>query len=382
MLKGLQFKICLCYLDDVIVFAATFHEHLQRLERVLIQFASAGLKLKPRKCHLFQQKISYLGHIVTEKGVSTDPTKIEWVINWPTPESSTEIKSFLGLASYYRRFFPGFAGVARPLYQLTEPNKGFEWTDDCQHAFDRLKDLLTSSPVLAYPKQGGLFILDTDASSHGIGAVLSQIQGGVEKPLAYSSRSLSKSERNYCTTRRELLAIVEFTKQHRHYLEGSKFLTRTDHAPLGSILSVKDPEGQLARWVSFPSTLNFEIDYREGKRHSNADALSRRPCEERCKWCQVWKAKEPLTKCDVGTQTEVGVKTAEAPTVTSEGNGSVAKFASHSLEEQCFVVKSVTSQSKRIVYRTREVLRTGELRNLIEEVVQTWARTSFKFQRQ
>lgn len=339
VLKGLQFKICLCYLDDVIVFAETFQEHLQRLERVLIQFASAGLKLKPRKCHLFQQKISYLGHIVTEQGVSTDPTKIERVINWPTPESSTEMKSFLGLASYYRRFVPGFAGVARPLYQLTEPNKGFEWTDDCQHAFDRLKDLLTSSPVLAYPKQGGLFILDTDASSHGIGAVLSQIQGGVEKPLAYSSRSLSKSERNYCTTRRELLAIVEFTKQHRHYLEGSKFLIRTDHAPLRSILSVKDPEGQLARWVSFLSTLNFEIDYREGKRHSNADALSRRPCEERCKWCQVWKAKEPLIKCDVGTQTEVGVKTAEAPTVTSGENGSVAKFASHSLEEQCFVVK-------------------------------------------
>jgi len=191
LLKGLQFKICLCYLDYIIIFAETFQEHLQRLETVLERFASAGLKLQPSKCNLFQEEISDLGHIVTEQGVATDPAKVEQVSNWPVPESSGEVKSFLGLASYYRRFVPGFASTARPLYQLTEPNNDFEWTNECQQAFNQLKELLTSSPILAYRKQG-LFVLDTDASNHGIGAVLSQVQGGVERPIAYSSRTLSK----------------------------------------------------------------------------------------------------------------------------------------------------------------------------------------------
>ena len=185
VLKGLQFKICLCYLDDVIVFASTFQEHLQRLEEVIARVASAGLKLKPRKCNLFQQKITYLGHIVTAQGVMTDPAKTEQVSHWPIPASSVEVKSFLGLAAYYRRFVPGFATMARPLFQFTEHTKEFEWTAECHHAFDELKRLLTSSQVLAYPQQDATFILDTDASNHRVGAVLSQNQGGIEKPIAY-----------------------------------------------------------------------------------------------------------------------------------------------------------------------------------------------------
>ena len=126
VLKGLQFKICLCYLDDVIVFATSFQEHLKRLEDVIARVASAGLKLKPRKCNLFQQKITYLGHIVTAQGVMTDPAEAERVSHWPIPASSVEVKSFLGLAAYYRHFVPGFATVARPLFQLTEHTKEFE----------------------------------------------------------------------------------------------------------------------------------------------------------------------------------------------------------------------------------------------------------------
>ena len=265
---------------------------------------------------------------MAEQGVATDPAKVERVSNWPVPESSGEVKSFLGLASYYRRFAPGFARIARPLYQLTEPTKDFEWTNECQQAFDQLKELLTFSPVLAYPKQEGLFILDTDASNHGIGAVLSQEQGGVERPMAYSSRTLSKSERNYCTTRRELLAIVEFTKLHRHYLQGSQFLVRTDHAPLRSILETKDPEGQLARWISFLSTIQFEIEYQEGKRHNNTDALSRRPCENRYRWCQVWQKKGPQPRCEVGTQTKEEKEPIGSPTASrsSENKCDVAKL--------------------------------------------------------
>jgi len=304
VLKGLQFKICLCYLDDIIVFANSFEEHLRRLEEVFMRIESAGLKLKPTKCELFKKETTYLGHVVGEDGVKTDPKKIEKVDNWPVPETPTEVKSFLGLASYYRRFVPGFASIAKPLYQLTENNlKSFEWTASCEEAFEQLKGLLTSAPVLAYPQRDALFILDTDASNHGIGAVLSQLQDGVERPIAYCSRTLSKSERNYCTTRKELLAIVEFAKQQRHYLQNHKFLIRTDHAPLRSILKTKDPEGQLARWIAFLSTLDFDIEYRQGNKHINADAMSRIPCNERCKWCRSYT--EPST-VEIGTQTEQG----------------------------------------------------------------------------
>ena len=245
VLKGLHWKICLIYLDDVIVMGRTFGEELERLKEVFERLARAGLKLKPKKCFLFQKRVSYLGHVVTEEGIAADPEKVEQVRTWPTPENSTEVKSFLGLASYYRRFIPDFSTIAKPLYKLTEAKAEFAWTEQCQLAFDSLKGLLTSDRVLAYPTREGKFVLDTDASDHGIGAVLSQFQDGVEKPIAFASRTLSKSERNYCVTRPELLAIVEFVKQHRHYLQGTRFCIRTDHAPLRFVVQAKDPEGQL-----------------------------------------------------------------------------------------------------------------------------------------
>ena len=209
VLKGLHWKICLIYLDDVIVMGRTFEEELERLKEVFERLARAGLKLKPKKCFLFQKRVSYLGHVVTEEGIAADPEKVEQVRTWPTPENSTEVKSFLGLASYYRRFIPDFSTIAKPLYKLTEAKAEFAWTEQCQLAFDSLKGLLTSGRVLAYPTREGKFVLDTDASDHGIGAVLSQFQDGVEKPIAFASRTLSKSERNYCVTRRELLATYK-----------------------------------------------------------------------------------------------------------------------------------------------------------------------------
>ena len=190
--------------------------------------------MKPRKCVLFQKSVAYLGHIVNEHGTETDPAKVERVRKWPVPENVTEVKSLLGLASYYRRFCPKFADVARPLYKLTETKTDFIWTPECQLSFEVLKQLLSTTPVLSYPDFNVEFILDTDASNHGIGAVLSQVQDSVEKPKTFASRTLTKAERNYCVTRRELLAIVEFVKHFRHYLQGPKFRMRTDHAPLRS----------------------------------------------------------------------------------------------------------------------------------------------------
>ena len=189
----------------------------------------------------------------------------------------TEIKRFLGLCSYYRRFVKDFATVAKPLTRLTEKNVPFTWSEAEQNSFDTLKDL-TSTPVMAYPDSSATFILDTDASNVGIGAVLSQIIEGEERVIAYGSRILTKAERQYCITRRELLAVVHFSRYFRHYLTGRKFILRTDHASLRWLKSFKEPEGQLARWLEVLDTFDFDLQHRPGIKHANADALSRGPC--------------------------------------------------------------------------------------------------------
>ena len=173
--------------------------------------------------------MTYFGHIVSERGVAPDPAKIKSVKGWPTPTNVTEVRSFLGLAAYYRRFIKDFSKVASPLHRLTEKGRVFSWDETCQTAFEELKVHLTSAPVLAYPKLEAKFILDTDASDVAIGAVLSQKFDEREHVIAYGSRCLSKAERRYCVTRKELLAIVYFVKYFRHYLYGRQFLLRTDH---------------------------------------------------------------------------------------------------------------------------------------------------------
>ena len=160
---------------------------------------------------------------------------------------------------HYCQFVPDFSTIAQPLYKLTEAKTEFVWTGEYQLAFDHLKCALTSARVLAYPIREGKFVLDTNASDHGIGAVFPQLQDGMERPIAFASRTLSKSERNYCATHRELLAIAEFVIQHQRYLLGTKFCIQTDHAPLCSVIKAKDSEGQQAHWIecccAFPLTL-------------------------------------------------------------------------------------------------------------------------------
>ncbi|KAJ8346760.1 hypothetical protein SKAU_G00281610 [Synaphobranchus kaupii] len=227
-------------------------------------------------------QVAYLGHIVLEDGVATDPSKVRKVPEWPSPTSIQEVRQFIGLASYYRRFVRDFASIAEPLHALTKKHARFQWTEKCQAAFNKLKRLLTTAPVLGYPLDQGNMILDTDASDVGIGAVLSQVQQGSERVLAYGSHKLSKTEQNYCTTRRELLAVVEFTSHFRQYLLGRPSIVRTDHSSLRWLTKMKEPEGQLARWLERLGEYNFEIIHRPGHLHSNADSLSRRPCRQSC----------------------------------------------------------------------------------------------------
>ena len=279
-LAGLNYQICLVYLDDIILMSRTVDEHLERLKLILDRLRTAGLKLKPSKCNLLQKSISFLGHIVSENGIAADPVKVQAVAEWPRPTNVTEVRSFLGLCSYYRRFVQGFAAIAGPLHALTGKNAKFVWTIGCQDAFVTLKQRLIETPILAMPQDHGTYYLDTDASDDSIGAVLSQEQDGEERVIAYASRLLTKPERNYCVTRRELLAVVYFCKQFRNYLLGRRFTVRTDHSALRWLRNIPEPVGQQARWLTTMEEFDFEIEHRAGRKHGNADSMSRRPCRQ------------------------------------------------------------------------------------------------------
>lgn len=284
VLSGLQWKICLLYLDDIIIFSKTFEQHVEQLSQVLTRISEAGLKIAPKKCHFFQAQVNFLGHIVSKEGVATDPEKTRCVSEWPRPENIKHVRQFLGLCSYYRRYVKDFAQIAKPLHKLTEKDRPFVWTAECQSAFDELKRLLTSSPILAYPIVGTEYVIDSDSSHEALGSVLSQVQDGKERVISYYSRAFTKQERNYCVTRKELLAIVDSVKHFHHYLYGSKCLVRTDHGALTWLLKFKNPEGQLARWFEILSQYDITIKFRPGRLNANADAISRIPCT-RCTHC-------------------------------------------------------------------------------------------------
>ncbi|GBL92230.1 Transposon Ty3-I Gag-Pol polyprotein [Araneus ventricosus] len=258
VLRGLSSEACLVYLDDIIIVGRTFEEHLNNLRKVFQRLQNANLKLSPKKCRFFQKEVTYLGHVISAEGLKTDPEKNKTVVDWPRPETVHYLRSFLGLCTYYQ---------------------------ECEISFNSLKQALTSSPILTYPRTDKDFILHTDASNEGIGAVLSQNIGNEERVIAYFSKSLGKPERNYCVTRKELLAIVKSIEHFHHYLYGRKFILRTDHASLRWLLNFKEPEGQIARWIQRLQEYDFEIQHRKGTSHGNADALSRRPCAESCKHC-------------------------------------------------------------------------------------------------
>ncbi|KAG7496361.1 hypothetical protein JOB18_017623 [Solea senegalensis] len=225
--------------------------------KVLGRVAAAGLKLHPDKCHFLRREVEFLWHKLGQEGIGTLEEKISAIRDWPTPADQTQLKSFLGLASYYRR----------RLTPSGEPS--------------------TESPVLVPPDPALPFVLDTDASNVGLGAVLSQVGPDGEKVVAYFSRILNKSERRYCVTRRELLAVVTAVRHFKYYLCGAPFVVRTDHAALQWLMSFKEPEGQVAHWLEELQTFDFTVAHRAGTQHSNADALSRRPCAtEGCRYCE------------------------------------------------------------------------------------------------
>ena len=278
VLSGLEYHCCFVYLDDVLVASKTFQDHLQHLRQVFSRLRSALLRLKPKKCELLKDKVNFLGHVVSATGIEPDPSKTERIKCYPCPVDVTSLRRFLGLASYYRRFVPKFAEVAAPLHKLTKKDVPFRWTRECKSAFEKLKLALTTTPVLTYPRFGPncSFILETDASTVGLGAVLAQQQAdGSIHPVAYASRSVNKHESNYGISELETLGLVWAVRYFRPYILGHPCTVVTDHTACLAILNTPKPSGKLARWALTIQEMDLTIKHKPGRKHTNADALSR-----------------------------------------------------------------------------------------------------------
>ena len=269
------------YLDDILVFSETLSDHLDHLRRVIQRTREVGLKLKPTKCHFARAELEYLGHTITPGGVGTNPRLVAAVKEFPKPRSIHGVRRFLGLASFYRRFIPNFARIASPLHQLTHKGVVFKWTPECSATFNELKNKLTTAPVLAYPRFDRDFILETDASILGLGAVLSQVQDdGKPHPISFASRALSNSEKNYAITELETLAVVWAISHYHHHLYGHSVTVLTDHTAVRAVLETPSPSGKHARWwnkVYGRGVKEVKIVYRAGRENVSADALSRSP---------------------------------------------------------------------------------------------------------
>lgn len=263
------------YLDDIIVCSSSFDRHIKLLRQVIKILKDANITVNIDKCRFARASLRYLGYIVDKDGLRTDPDKVTAILNFPRPKNLTELKRFIGLASWYRRFVNKFSEIAAPLHDLTKGKRPFRWTQEADSAFTKLKTMLTDTPVMACPDYSKPFIIQCDASNIGVGAVLCQSTGNAEQAVAYLSRKLSDREKKFSTSERELLSVVYAIEKFRPYIEGSHFKVITDHSALQWLHNMKDPHGRLARWSLKLQQFDFEIVHRPGKCNVVPDTLSR-----------------------------------------------------------------------------------------------------------
>jgi hypothetical protein len=271
--------VVVVYMDDILIFTETIEQHREVTRRVLELLQKHQLFLKPDKCEFEKTKVEYLGLVISHNSVEMDPVKVARVAEWPIPANKKEVQSFLGFTNFYRRFISNFSHHARPLFDLTKNDVQWKWTSDEQSAFDTLKGLITSAPILLSPDSSKSFRIEADSSDFATGAVLSQ-QSADEKwhPVAFLSKSLSPVERNYEIHDKEMLAIIRAMEEWRHFLEGAehKFEVWTDHKNLEYFMSAKKLNRRQARWSLFLARFDFLLHHRPGKTMGKSDALSRR----------------------------------------------------------------------------------------------------------
>ena len=314
VLREELFSSVLVFLDDVIVYSASLESHLSDLGTVLKKLQAHGLKVQPAKCHFLKEEVHYLGHVLSAEGVATNPESVTAVVDWPVPQNACDLRSFLGTAGFYRRYIKDFSKRAAPLHRLvnTDPNKGsrrgrkksrvqppvgeWQWTAECQESFDDLKHALTTAPILGYADFSLPFQLEVDASFKGLGAVLSQVQGGRVRVIAYASRGLRGAERNrasYSSMKLELLGLKwAVTEKFRDYLVGAHFTVYTDNNPLSHVMSSAKLGAIEQNWVSQLARFQFNIVYKSGQENRNADGLSRRPQSSAVEGCCVMQEDE------------------------------------------------------------------------------------------
>ncbi|OMO91869.1 reverse transcriptase [Corchorus capsularis] len=260
------------FIDDILIYSKSDEEHENHLRIVLQTLRDKQLFAKFSKCEFWMRSVAFLGHVISKDGISVDPKKIEAVVNWPRPTNVTEVRSFMGLAGYYRRFVEGFSRIAVPLTRLTQKRANFDWTEECEQSFQELKNRLVSAPVLTLPTDGGKFTIYSDASRKGLGCVLMQ-DGRV---IAYASRQLKPYEQNYPTHDLELAAVVFALKIWRHYLYGESCEIYTDHKSLKYLFTQKELNMRQRRWLELIKDYDLSINYHPGKANVVVDALSRK----------------------------------------------------------------------------------------------------------
>ncbi|GJT86351.1 putative reverse transcriptase domain-containing protein [Tanacetum coccineum] len=268
-------KFVIVFIDDILIYSKNKQEHEKHLKLILELLKKEQLYAKFSKCEFWIPRVQFLGHVIDSQGIHVDPAKIESVKDWESPKTATEIRQFLGLAGYYRRFIEGFSKIAKPMTKLTQKKVKFDWGDKAEAAFQLIKQKLCSAPILALPEGSEDFIVYCDASIKGLGVVLMQR----EKVIAYASRQLKIHEKNYTTHDLELGAVVFALKIWRHYLYGTKCTVFTDHKSLQHILDQKELNMRQRRWLELLSDYDCEIRYHPGKANVVADALSRKERE-------------------------------------------------------------------------------------------------------
>jgi hypothetical protein len=294
----LNLQYCLIYLDDIIIYSDSEEEHLRRMRVVLDRLRENGLKLRPSKCRFFQKSLEYLGHKISAEGVHMLTDKVDAIQDWAPPTNFTELRMFLGVCNHYRRFIQGYAKIAGPMHRLlTKENakktiEPVSLDQDQLEAFQKLKEACTEAPVLAFADFTKEFQLETDASEKGLGAVITQLQqDGKRRPVAFASRTLSPSERNYHPMKLEFLAVKwAITEKFKEYLMGREFHLTTDNNPLTYIMTTPNLDATGHRWASALASYPFSMSYIRGKNNVVPDALSRlrrMTADETAAWLQA-----------------------------------------------------------------------------------------------